>query len=1009
MIKNGLFINNKKVDVDDDQLFLFTYSNNDVVDPQAVKNNYSKTITLKGTSNNNKVLGNIWKLDQSVNVFFNKNDRELFELYDNGNLIESGYVQLNSVKYVKNNCQYEITLYGMLGDFFYNLMCDSALGNELTLADLLYNCGRLNTTLGESSEFLPEYVEDVDETKSVFNWNKNFIWNSWLLQFTDIYPKRERMLWEDIITAAPVYNGVHDDFDNDVILTNLNYPAEYDNILPPNQTIDGRQYSKKLNYAKVKVERDFDEWEIRDLRSLFQRPAIRLANLFKIISEYSKSKGYEIVWDKDIDLTGQTEVGKSILNDYYWKSYIMLNPMDFETEQNNVYQLKADEVETSTTGLEWEEVWLKNNITGEEVFDCSNLDNAQVDIFLNERFNSTDQNRKAQVNGGKVLYTSGYNKKNDKFREFPTSIFGAFVYHVEVYDGDDKVNEIVYLVEGSSNEPNFNDNQQLDFNNAVYKWINDNISSPISYDGWTLLSGKLINAMAPGSSDHFITFENDVNIKLYNLPKSNNVRIKINKGYCSLIYYIYGSGGYIYNYRWIEPEGEIKTGRRLIADGIVNGTKLNIINSRMTDFSSTQLINNSTSYIFIPSNEVIVPTYVNKSILFANTSSPFKYLIDWCKLFNLRFRTDIRTKRIFIEQRKNYFINEVVNINDKIDYSKDFKIDPTFFDERVYRFKLEEDDSYAHYIYSKVNNSDYSTMDVDTGYKFNNEVKDIFEDNVFRTNIDYLLKSPYFNTTKVMDGIQYPIQLLMPVYDYYLWHDDECKEVRKFGMQSYFNIPTIEDNFTKQCLFDDEQKTVDVDNSIVFFDGLWKMPQVSGKYYPYFLTDNIQIMQELNDDKACYLNAYYDNSIIPYNEVNYWMKRHQMGVVDSAGGVGEIGLWSFFVPKFHSSLSMNNKYYISYNFKNPDKYYGSTQYDSNSSLYSRYWKDYIGDLINIETKIVECSVLFEEKDISEMLRKFYYFNNTLWILEKIEDYNYKGKSATKCRFVKVNNKNNYIE
>ena len=54
MYRDGLYIKGKHVDVEDDQLFLFTYSNNTVESPEAIKNNYSKTITLNGTPNNNK-------------------------------------------------------------------------------------------------------------------------------------------------------------------------------------------------------------------------------------------------------------------------------------------------------------------------------------------------------------------------------------------------------------------------------------------------------------------------------------------------------------------------------------------------------------------------------------------------------------------------------------------------------------------------------------------------------------------------------------------------------------------------------------------------------------------------------------------------------------------------------------------------------------------------------------------------------------------------------------------
>ena len=87
MYKNGLYIKDKYVDVEDEELFLFTYSNNSVENPEAIKNNYSKTITLNGTPNNNKLFDEIYLTDSLVNRF-DTTKREVFELCDNGNLMK---------------------------------------------------------------------------------------------------------------------------------------------------------------------------------------------------------------------------------------------------------------------------------------------------------------------------------------------------------------------------------------------------------------------------------------------------------------------------------------------------------------------------------------------------------------------------------------------------------------------------------------------------------------------------------------------------------------------------------------------------------------------------------------------------------------------------------------------------------------------------------------------------------------------------------------------------------
>ena len=43
---------------------LYTFKTDDITSPAAVKNSYSKTITLPGTPNNNKIFGEYWAGDR---------------------------------------------------------------------------------------------------------------------------------------------------------------------------------------------------------------------------------------------------------------------------------------------------------------------------------------------------------------------------------------------------------------------------------------------------------------------------------------------------------------------------------------------------------------------------------------------------------------------------------------------------------------------------------------------------------------------------------------------------------------------------------------------------------------------------------------------------------------------------------------------------------------------------------------------------------------------------------
>ena len=999
MYRNGLYIKGKYVDVEDDQLFLFTYSNTSVESPEAIKNNYSKTITLTGTPNNNKLFDELYLVDSVINKF-DTSKREVFELYDNGNLIESGYVKLNSIKYEKNNPSYEITLYGMLGVFFYKLAYkDDSNDVELSLKDLQYNYKRMPELLGQGLDAPTQDVdslsEDVDETKTLFYWNADFIWNSWLMQFTDKYPHQNEC-WEDFVTAAPVYSGYNEDFDNDVVVTNMNYPPKYDGILPTSIKNGSDTYATKQNYAKIKADREMDQWEIRDLRSSAQRPAIKLDKLFKKIVDYSKQNGYEIVFDKDIDFTGEKD---NALNNYFHKSYILLDALDTTSVQTNIYSVSSPEEQTtSTSGWTENDIKFNDNLSA----DTSKYNVTYFNLLLNERFRPLDNDEAQSMinNTSNLLMTSAYRFDGDYLLKSWVSLFGAFVYYLKIYDGDDLVDERIFFVECCKRKPKLRDYQQIEFDSSIKKWIVDNVGHEVDYK---IMNKNVINAISPADTDnHFITFEDDISFE-FTLPISTNIRCKLLRNYVALEYNNYAANDRLIY--WTVRENKMIY--RFNGDSVYNySSHYKWKRTSVTNFTSQSIISSNSSVYY--GSQKFKSQYISKADLFANTASPFKYLVDWCKLFNMRFRTDITTKTIYIEQHNNYFVDNIVNLTNKIDYSKDFNINPIYVDKRIYKFGIEADnESYAGYIYKKKYGSNYSSKMFNTKYEFDNETNKVFEDNIYKTNIDYLMSSPYFNTTLVKDNIQYPNMLLMPKYEYTLWNNEEEYSQTMFGLQSYYNIFPKDDAFYKPCLFDKENKTLESMNSLVMFDKLYIMPeQNGGDYKPYMLTDDLPILLTLNNDNNCYLNAYYDDAK-HYNQDTYWKLRTQNGAVDEYGTTGKIGIWTFMLPIMNNNLSEMNIYSQSYYFKEPNPKFEQNDFDSNACIFERYWSDYINDVFDKNTKVIECYAFLDEMPV-DALRKFYLINNSLWTIQDITDYNYKSKEPTKLTLIRVKNKYNYI-
>lgn len=133
-----LYIAGKLVDLSDDSLVLWTYQKTDYTHPTAIKNTYTKTITIPGTQNNNQVFNTIYKLDRlQTSAIFDPSKRTPFQIFKAGDLIEEGYCRLDNINSASGYVSYSLTLYGGLGDFMYGLTYDDD-GNKLNLSDLKY-------------------------------------------------------------------------------------------------------------------------------------------------------------------------------------------------------------------------------------------------------------------------------------------------------------------------------------------------------------------------------------------------------------------------------------------------------------------------------------------------------------------------------------------------------------------------------------------------------------------------------------------------------------------------------------------------------------------------------------------------------------------------------------------------------------------------------------------------------------------------------------------------------
>ena len=291
-----LYIADTLVDLSDESLILMNYTFEDLNNPTVVKNSYSKQITLKGTKNNNALFGHIYKPDRVTEygdgytgIYFDKLRKTPFIITNEmGEVLESGYIKLDSVTRKGDAIEYKITLYGGLGSFFYQLKYNED-GTDKTLFDLT---------------FLDVLGNPAKDSVGFFNDNGGYYFSRYCWDYLTneaAYIQDAQALgpndpdfnyWANIINFAPCYNGLPNNFSSDkAVIDN----KQFENV-PVSRSQDGVIYGSKAGTSSVLMsfKNKHTEWEIRDLRWYLQRPVVSIKAIIEACCLAVNNGGYEV-------------------------------------------------------------------------------------------------------------------------------------------------------------------------------------------------------------------------------------------------------------------------------------------------------------------------------------------------------------------------------------------------------------------------------------------------------------------------------------------------------------------------------------------------------------------------------------------------------------------------------------------------------------------------------------------------------------------------------------------
>lgn len=333
-----LFIENREIDLDKNVEFAITKQFEDLTNPTVIINDWSKTVEIPFTTNNNTIFGNIYNADRQIadgdytlmGIYFNPLKKLDFRLEYCGDVVMSGYAKMNSIEQKDGRGSYNITLNGQLGKIFQEL---KKLTFDVTLS------GDTNYHFIDASKY---YSENITKELVKESWEKTGI-----NEDTSLFERDEADYdRSDVIGYAP-NNTRMEDFDYKSYQASVNEAGA-------GYTQSSVSFEKELENNPKFNENDIKPSDIikdgltprgyGEFRSYHQVPFIWWNKLFQIFTRSAEEvTGYEVIYN---NIAG--------LDNPYWHNLVMLlqSPKsDDKDKKTNYYQVNTANFKWTTNSI----------------------------------------------------------------------------------------------------------------------------------------------------------------------------------------------------------------------------------------------------------------------------------------------------------------------------------------------------------------------------------------------------------------------------------------------------------------------------------------------------------------------------------------------------------------------------------------------------------------------------------------------------------------------------------
>lgn len=361
-------------------------------------------------------------------------------------------------------------------------------------------------------------------------------------------------------------------------------------------------------------------------------------------------------------------------------------------------------------------------------------------------------------------------------------------------------------------------------------------------------------------------------------------------------------------------------------------------------------------------NSVSPNSQVSVRNIFNINTTQGEILINYAKLFGLVFETDDINETVSIKTRNEYFKDyKIFDWSDKVDRSRDITVTPLTFNNAKYVLKYKNGGTYYETKYQNETGFEYGSQIINTGYKFNS------------------------NSVNIIDSIFVPtIMAKEPKYRYI----PSFKHVGPTNVNNFVGyiekspwpmsrIPAMPTYFKKSS--QDSPKTPADSNLSLIFKTVTKQENVN---LVESTDDMLKTDASTNGGQYCWVD-----------ETSFSGREHAIQTIRTTS-------WNTLSGECSTDIG-----------KPTISYVGETDktYKDDYTIYSKFWKNYINEIYNVDNKIVTCYVNLSVTDIKNFsFKNFVIIDGGLYHPNKIENINPFNSEPVQVELIKVSDINAYI-